>query len=296
MLHYITENDIVSLFQKYPPDDFGNNLSIENVDYIKKYLGGDENHLYSPRRKHWATVYANEFNLEHGATIRFFRKEYRNEGLYFWDAFNSEILEPFYDIDEYGSVPPRFVVGNGDFSPDSFDGVAHNSIVFPSISLMREIKQLYTDNKNSDTIKININGEIYTIRPGYEYYSNNNQLNVKTFDFNNFVLDHDQEEDDTKSLVLIPSKPEWRDDVDTKNRKLKGITRRRYKQSLLKNNTTKELKNIYEMAPPMPGMSMGGPLYQEGLEQWQKNIFQGGYKTKTKTKPKKKTRKSKHRY
>jgi len=291
MLHYITEHDIYSLFEKYPPDDFGTNLSIEHDDDIKKYLGGDKNHLYSPRRKHWAKVYANEFNLEHGATIKFYEDGYRNEGLYFWDAFNSTILEPFYEIDEYGSVPPRFVVGNGDFSPDSFSSVEHNSIVFPSISLMHEIKQLYADNKNSDTIKININGEIYTIRPAYEYYANNKQFNVKTFDFNNFVLDNDQEVNDPKSFVLIPSEPQWRDDVDTKNRKLKGITRNRYKQSLLKNNTTKELRNIYEMAPPMPGMSMGGPLYQEALEQWQRNTKQGGYKTKTK----KKNRKSKRR-
>jgi hypothetical protein len=48
-----------------------------------------------------------------------------------------------------------------------------------------------------------------------------------------------------------------------------------------KNNTMKQIKNIYEMAPPMPGMSMGGPLYQEGKEQWNKNVARARKSRKT---------------
>ena len=118
--------------------------------------------------------------------------------------------------------------------------------------------------------------------------------NLKEFDFDNFYFDIDRENPYNEDYVMYPAKPEWRDDFDARpNRKLKAVTRNRYQQSLLKNITTKELKNVYEMAPPMPGMSMGGPLYQEGLEQWQRNTSQGGYKRKNKTK--KKVRKSKRK-
>lgn len=66
----------------------------------------------------------------------------------------------------------------------------------------------------------------------------------------------------------------YHEDMDKARKALRGAkaiyfreqTRRR------KNNTLKQLKNIYEMAPPMPGMSMGGPLYQEGKERWNKNM------------------------
>ena len=91
MHHYITEEDIVLLFQRYPPDDFVDEMSIQN---IKIYLKNEEENGFSPRKKFWATIYATEHNLEHGATIKFFNKQYRNDGLYFWDAYRKEILEP----------------------------------------------------------------------------------------------------------------------------------------------------------------------------------------------------------
>ena len=62
------------------------------------------------------------------------------------------------------------------------------------------------------------------------------------------------------------------------NKKALGAINGIYKAEIIrrkKNAAVNELKTIYEMAPPMPGMSMGGPLYQEGLEKWKSNLNGG---------------------
>jgi len=54
-----------------------------------------------------------------------------------------------------------------------------------------------------------------------------------------------------------------------------------------KNNTMKQLRNVYYNAPPMPGMSTGGPGFQEAKEAWEINTkpHSGGkkrvYRTRT---------------
>lgn len=110
-----------------------------------------------------AKAYALKHNLHNGATMKIGGYKYRNEGLFFWDAQNEEIVEPFTEIDAYGSVPPRFVVGDGYFSPsDWLDEVEHNTFVFPARPLMNQMKEFVEKNPAKKKMFVEINGQTYT--------------------------------------------------------------------------------------------------------------------------------------
>ena len=110
-----------------------------------------------------AKAYALKHNLHNGATMRIGGHLYRNQGLFFWDAQNEEIVEPFTEIDAYGSVPPRFVVGDGYFSPsDWLDEVEHNTFVFPARPLMNQMKEFVEKNPAKKKMFVEINGQTYT--------------------------------------------------------------------------------------------------------------------------------------
>lgn len=64
---------------------------------------------------------------------------YRNSNLLFWSE-DDGALPPFTGIDDHGSVPPVFRVGDG-FRPDHWvDQVDHNSIVFLADRLVAAIQ------------------------------------------------------------------------------------------------------------------------------------------------------------
>ena len=103
---------------------------------LKTRLSKDNDYRHSLAKK-----YAVKHKLHNGATLEFPADGYRNHNLLFWDAQNNEIVPPFDEIDEYGSVPPRFVVGDGYFEPnDWLQEVEHNSYVFPATPLIKEMK------------------------------------------------------------------------------------------------------------------------------------------------------------
>ena len=90
------------------------------------------------REKALAKLFAEHLELGHGSTLKFM-EGYRNEGLLFWDNVKKEIVDPFTEIDDYGSVPPRFKVDRGR-EGQWLDEVDHNTYVFPTaryISLLR---------------------------------------------------------------------------------------------------------------------------------------------------------------
>lgn len=102
--------------------------------------------------------------LGNGETLKFDWEGYRNHGLYFWDAQNEEIVPPFTEIDDYGSVPPRFVVGDGYFNPtDWLDEVEHNAYVFPSRTLIKEIKAFVDTHAKEKKMIVEINGVEYLV-------------------------------------------------------------------------------------------------------------------------------------
>ena len=90
----------------------------------------------------FAAKFAEKADLHNGATIRYLDNDYRNNNLLFWDAQNGVIVHPFVAIDDYGSVPPRFVVGDGYFNPDDWlNEVDHNTFVFPATPLITEMRE-----------------------------------------------------------------------------------------------------------------------------------------------------------
>ena len=111
-----------------------------------------------------ATRYARKHKLYNGATLEFPADGYRNHNLLFWDAQNEQIVEPFTDIDDYGSVPPRFVVGDGYFNPyDWLDEVEHNTYVFPARPLINEMKAFAEMNPDKKKMTVKINNYNYTV-------------------------------------------------------------------------------------------------------------------------------------
>ena len=147
-----------------------------------------------------ATIYAKQNNLCNGATIHYLNDDYRNNNLLFWDAQNQEIVYPFYEVDDYGSVPPIFVVGDGYFNPtDWLDEVDHNSIVFPSNTLINEMKEFASKNPATKKMTIKINDKEYLV------------------DYDNTFMPKDWDscfiEVDCNYLSVSKGLPEWRKDI-----------------------------------------------------------------------------------
>lgn len=82
------------------------------------------------------------FKPKHGDGFHWLGKDYRNEGLWFWDK-NRGVIPPCTEYDDYGGVPDHFLVGNGEdqFKPGHWKNIVdHNTIVFLAPDLMKEIK------------------------------------------------------------------------------------------------------------------------------------------------------------
>jgi len=111
-----------------------------------------------------AAEFAKQNDLPNGQTIHYLNDEYRNNNLLFWDAQNQRIVYPFTEGDDYGSVPPIFPVGDGYFNPtDWIDEVEHNSMVFPSITLIREMKEFVAEHPGQKKMIVEINEEEYDV-------------------------------------------------------------------------------------------------------------------------------------
>lgn len=147
-----------------------------------------------------ATIYAKQNNLCNGATIHYLNDDYRNNNLLFWDAQNQKIVYPFYEVDDYGSVPPIFVVGDGYFNPtDWVDEVDHNSIVFPSNTLINEMKEFASKNPATKKMTVKINDKEYLV------------------DYDNTFMPKDWDscfiEADRNYLSISKGLPIWRKDI-----------------------------------------------------------------------------------
>jgi len=158
-----------------------------------------------------AKKYAMKHMLHNGATLEFPADGYRNHNLLFWDAQNKEIVEPFTEIDDYGSVPPRFVVGDGYFEPfDWLEEVEHNSFVFPAKPLINEMKHFALEHP-SEKMLIMINGRQYTV-----FYNPSDMKDM----WDSPILEVIKNDECTYSLSVYPGDPEWRktiiDDISIK--------------------------------------------------------------------------------
>jgi len=95
-------------------------------------------------QKKWMmkVINAGLFKPKHGDGFHWLGDGYRNQNLWFWDK-DKGIIPPYTEIDDYGGVPPRFLVGNGEdqFLPNNWENIVdHNSFVFLAPELVEEIK------------------------------------------------------------------------------------------------------------------------------------------------------------
>ena len=135
--------------------------------------------MMEDERKLWATkvIKAGLFKVDHGDAFHWLDEGYRNQNLLFWHETDG-IMFPYTEIDDYGSVPPCFVVGNGGFSPDHWsDMVDHNGLVFLSDELVAEIKENLVKKERKYgpvyTCTIDINNIGYVVETeGQEFHNN----------------------------------------------------------------------------------------------------------------------------
>ena len=67
-------------------------------------------------------------------------ERYRNDGLFIWNG--EKVIELDFSIDEYGSVPPEFIITYTEFSVDWWRGIIkHNGYIWPS----KEIRKKFAD-------------------------------------------------------------------------------------------------------------------------------------------------------
>lgn len=111
------------------------------------------------------TIELGLFRPRHGDGFHWIGQGYRNENLMFWHR-EKGILFPYEDIDDYGSVPPDFRVGNGKgtLSPTHWKtSVDHNSIIFLSDDLMKTIGESATPTKGGFTALVEIRKKSYRV-------------------------------------------------------------------------------------------------------------------------------------
>lgn len=164
-----------------------------SLDTLKTRFENDDTY-----RKSLAKKYAIKHKLHNGATLEFPEDGYRNHNLLFWDAQNEKIVEPFTKIDDYGSVPPRFVVGDGYFEPfDWLDEVEHNTYVFPAKPLINEMKEFVEQYPTERRMILTINGNEYIVT--YDPYKMKGE-------WDSCIL----EVHEKNSFSVYPGDPEWR--------------------------------------------------------------------------------------
>jgi len=122
----------------------------DDIDSLKKILAEQKMPNWHDMeeddtlQKKWMmkVINAGLFKPNHGDGFHWLGDGYRNQDLWFWDK-EKGIIPPYTKIDDYGSVPPHFLVGNGEdqFKPGHWENIVdHNTIVFLAPDLMKEIK------------------------------------------------------------------------------------------------------------------------------------------------------------
>jgi hypothetical protein len=163
--------------------------------------------------EHILTTYAKNHELPNGSTLRYHGHGYRNRNVVFWDAKHERIVVPFTEIDDDGSVPPIFLVGNGDFDPTTWiEYIDHNTFVFPNEALIREMKAYATAHPAARTKDVVINGKEYKV----EYDPDK----MKGKWYSAFL---EVNPGDNSFLKVYPGRIEWREDFMQRIRERKTL-------------------------------------------------------------------------
>ena len=134
--------------------------------------------------KNYKKTYNPSSSMSRGDVIHFDGDDYRNANKM---IFNGEkLVDLYYGVDDYGSVPPEFVVGDkeeefdiGDFE----DLICHNSINWLSKDKLKEIIFSIDEKKNKILGKVTIKGKEWKIILDIYNYSEfeNSSMNSKKF-------------------------------------------------------------------------------------------------------------------
>jgi len=139
--------------------------------------------LTGPELLRWAKKAAIHMGAQDGDALHWLGRGYGNENLLFWDSESQEIIPPYVEIDDYGSVPPRFLVENDGFNPEHWlSDVVHNSYVILGDELVEEIRELLRETPE-DTVNVFINGRPYTVRVERRYAVGNVATVVSDHEF-----------------------------------------------------------------------------------------------------------------
>ena len=121
--------------------------------------------------------------------------------MYFYDAIRNEYIPPYDEIDDYGSVPPRFRVEDGGFNPDAWAKVypgggvvEHNSLITLGDSLVETIRAELAKTAG-DKVDVTINGRVWHV----EVEKRDSVGNVA------IVVQNDQGKWDTIRVLDMPS-------------------------------------------------------------------------------------------
>jgi len=134
----------------------GPNFRWNNERQLYEY----SNTLYP--NKNYTKIFDPKSFMTRGDVIWFDGDDYRNNNKMIFDGIKLESL--YTKVDDYGSVPPEYVVGdnNGEFNIGDFeDLIVHNSINWLSKQKLQEI-ELYKKN-NEIKGKVTIQGKEWTI-------------------------------------------------------------------------------------------------------------------------------------
>lgn len=172
----------------------------DDIDFLKKILAQQEMPDWNDMeeddtlQKKWMmkVINAGLFTPKHGDGFHWLGDGYRNQGLWFWDK-EKGIIPPYTELDDYGSVPPHFLVGNDEdqFKPGHWKNIVdHNSYVFLAPELMKEIKDTAKSVMTTSTYRekpykiwhtsVMIRGEAYAVQIDVDDISDID--NIFTFD------------------------------------------------------------------------------------------------------------------
>jgi len=168
--HYNNEvNGIIPSVGKELDSTFTGTTEDELIEFlINKKMKNFETH--SGRISLCNQFIEKHLNLENGDAVHVGGKGYRNENLMFWSN-TKRLVYPDYDMNDYGTVPSDFRVGEGEFAPwhwtslEYYDGIIWLSDTLrdqilsslkelPSTSLSKEIADLllYTNSSRISSI------------------------------------------------------------------------------------------------------------------------------------------------
>jgi hypothetical protein len=161
----VFEDEFLRTYKTNNPDKFKDDPDMDPEDHpdykddMEDSRPGNIYEMEYPDQLMWAykVLKANDATPENGDVIWIGGDQYRNMGIHFWDAKKKKIVpmetnERDVPYGDYGHVPKTFPVGKGEgeFSPDHWDGISYYNNLEPVWSSKKKT-WIYPSEGESDT-------------------------------------------------------------------------------------------------------------------------------------------------